>query len=199
MQRGLVIDLKRCVGCYGCAAACKAENATPPGIFWGRVLEEEVGKFPAAKRIFLPVLCNHCKEPACRDACPTAATQKRDDGIVWVDQNRCIGCRSCMMACPYGVRSYMAKVKSYFESGLTPFEKRGYARHQVGTVQKCDLCLHRVDEGLEPACVITCPAKARYFGDFDDPNSEVSRLLRARAHRQLKAELGTEPSVYYLE
>lgn len=199
MQLGLVIDLKRCVGCYGCVVACKAENATPPGVFWGRVLEEEVGKFPASKRVFLPVLCNHCKEPACRDACPTGATRKREDGIVVIDQNRCIGCRSCMMACPYGARSYMGKVKTYFENGPTPFEKQGYERHQVGTVQKCDLCLHRVEQGLEPACVITCPAKARTFGDLDDPNSEVSRLLRARMWRQLKPEMGTDPSVYYLE
>ncbi len=103
---GMVIDLLRCIGCHGCQMACKAENATPPGITFARVAFQEVGKFPNMAKIMLPLVCMHCDDPACVDACPTGATQKRQDGIVFIDQDKCIGCKYCMMACPYAARYY---------------------------------------------------------------------------------------------
>ncbi|MBI2918589.1 MAG: 4Fe-4S dicluster domain-containing protein [Chloroflexi bacterium] len=195
---GMVIDLKRCIGCYSCVAACKAENGTPPGVFWGRVLEKEEGKFPATKRTFLPVLCNHCQEPACLRVCPTGATSQRPDGIVLIDYKKCIGCRACMAACPYQTRYYLNSIQPYYPLGFTPFEERKYQKFQRGVVTKCTFCPERLDQGLEPACVQTCITGARYFGDLADPASQVSRLLRERYAFRLLPEAGTEPSVYYL-
>ena|SRR3990170_7333166 len=195
---GMVIDLKRCIGCNACTIACKAEQATPKGVFWCRVLEREEGKYPHVKRIFLPVQCNHCQDAPCEKVCPTGATQQRPDGIVMVDYARCIGCRACMTACPYQVRFYGKEIQGYFPGGLTPFEEMGYKRFQPGTVQKCTFCVERVEAGLEPACVQTCPAKARYFGDLEDGDGEVARLIVERHAFRLRPEMGTEPSIYYL-
>jgi len=193
----MVIDLKRCVGCYGCQIICKAEHFTPPGIFWARVLKEEFGDYPA-RRISLPLLCMHCREPECLRVCPTGATQQRPDGIVVIDKNQCIGCRYCMVACPYNARYFYAGPRSYYPAGFTPYEELGYQNHVPGTVQKCDFCVERLERGLEPACVANCMCKARYFGDLEDPESQVSRLIRERRGFQLNPELGTDPSVYYL-
>ncbi|MDO8692254.1 MAG: 4Fe-4S dicluster domain-containing protein [Dehalococcoidia bacterium] len=199
MRYGMVIDLQRCIGCYGCQVACKAENATPPGILWGRLKKGESGKFPNVRRINLPLLCMHCKDPECLKVCPSGATQQREDGIVFVDADVCVGCRACMVACPYTARYYHDAEKYYFgDQGPTPFEEVGYKQHPVGVVSKCDFCRHRVDEGLEPACVANCMAKGRFFGDLDDPYSEVSRLISEKRGSQLYPELGTDPSVYYL-
>ena len=195
---GMVIDLTRCVGCYSCIMTCKAEHGTPKGVFWAKVLEQEVGTFPSARRIFWPVLCNHCKTPACVEVCPSGATSQRSDGIVTIDYDKCIGCRYCMMACPYNVRIFMDEVTGYFSQGLTPYEERKYQEWQVGTVSKCNFCVERVDQGQEPACVVACPCGARVFGDLDDPDSEVSRLIREFRGTQLRSEAGTDPSVYYL-
>ncbi|MBF8304017.1 MAG: padC2 [Dehalococcoidia bacterium] len=195
---GMVIDLKRCVGCYGCVTSCKAENGTPPRVFWSRVLEREEGKYPSARRLFVPVLCNHCAEPACETACPTHATYRTEDGIVRIDENKCIGCRACMAACPYGARFYLKEARQYYTQEATPFEKLLYKKHQIGTVQKCEFCYERTQKGLEPACVLTCITRARTFGDLDDPDSEVSRLLKQRYAFKLRPEMGTEPKVIYL-
>jgi len=197
---GMVIDLERCVGCYASTTACKVENGTPAGVWYAPVYERELGRYPAAKRVFFPTLCCHCKNPLCMKACPTGAIDKRDDGIVLVDKNKCCGSRACVAACPYGALSFVKAVQGEFGDELTPFEQALYREnHVAGTVQKCTFCAHRIDQGnYEPACVQTCPTLCRVFGDLDDPASEVSRLIRQRNGAQARSEAGTDPSVYYL-
>jgi Fe-S-cluster-containing dehydrogenase component len=198
MRRGMVIDLRRCIGCYGCQLACKAEKGTPPGVFFARVLKHEEGQFPTVRQLFLPVLCNHCEEAPCIDACPTGASFKWEDGIVDIDPDKCVGCRSCMMACPYSNRYYNDNPQHYFAQGATAYEQVRGARHQTDVVMKCDFCRDRVRAGRDPACVANCPTVARHFGDLDDPTSEVSRLIKERSGFPLHPEAGTKPSVYYL-
>jgi len=208
---GMVIDLLRCIGCYGCQTSCKAENATPPGVTLARVEVTEVGSYPNVSRVNLPLLCMQCSNPPCESVCPTQATQQRPDGIVFVDEDKCIGCKYCMIACPYGARYFVEDIRGYFgEQGLTPYEAKGYQAHRAGTVMKCDYCRHRIDAGLAkglqpgvdreatPACVINCMAKARYFGDLDDPNSEVAQLVARAQAFQLNPEFGTDPTTRYL-
>jgi molybdopterin-containing oxidoreductase family iron-sulfur binding subunit len=146
------------------------------------------------------MLCNHCKEPSCVEVCPTGATYKREsDDLVLIDADKCVGCRACMTACPYHARYYLDKIRSYYpDQGLTPYEDAGYDRHNQGTVEKCNFCADRLENGREPACVANCPAEARIFGDLDDPESEPSRLIHRDGGFQLLAELGTDPSIYYL-
>ena len=207
MKYGMVIDLKRCIGCYGCQIFCKSEHATPPGMLWSRVLFYEVGRYPKVRRMALPVLCMHCEAPACVDVCPTGASARRPDGIVAIDRNKCTGCLNCLLACPYGARRlYPKNVEHFPGQGLTPYEKAGYQRHLPGVVEKCDFCADRVEAGLEPACVKNCMTRARYFGDLDDPGSQVSQLVRqarsCRVDPGVRPETGTTPetvpSVYYL-
>jgi molybdopterin-containing oxidoreductase family iron-sulfur binding subunit len=194
----MVIDLKRCIGCYACQLACKAERGTPPGVLFARVLKQEIGTYPSVRQLFLPVLCNHCEEAPCVEACPTGASHYCADGIVDIDPEKCVGCRACMMACPYGNRYYNDGPQHYYEQGPTPYEKARVQRHQTGVVMKCDFCRARVREGRAPACVANCPTVARTFGDLDDPASEVSRLIRERGGFPLHPERGTRPCVYYL-
>ncbi len=199
MHWGMAVDLKLCIGCNTCVIACKMQNGTPKGIFWRKVLEQEIGTFPAARRIFWPMCCMHCEDPVCLQACPTGATYQREDGLVLIDAKKCTGCAACILACPYDARSRWDGHGNYYENGLTPYEAKAYAAHVAGTVQKCDFCVSRLDEGLQPTCVEACPTEALIFGDLDDPNSDVSRALsEARLHFRLKEELGTRSSVYYL-
>lgn len=207
---GMVIDLTRCTGCSGCQVACKSENATPPGITWARMEWLEVGSYPNVHRIPLPVGCMHCREPECERVCPSGATYKREDGIVKVDQDLCIGCKSCMIACPYGARYMYDEARTYFPGHTTPYEQVGYGRHQVGTVSKCDFCSHRIDDGLKrglkpgvdrdatPSCVTNCWCDARIFGDLEDPTSEIAQVVGSGQAIQLKPEAGTDPQFYYL-
>ncbi len=208
---GMVIDLLKCIGCYGCQMSCKAENATPPGVTLARVEVTEVGTYPNVTRVNLPLLCMQCSNPPCEKVCPTKATQQREDGIVWIDEDKCIGCKYCMIACPYGARYFVEDKRGYFgDQRLTPYEETGYREHKTGVVMKCDYCRHRIDAGLAqgltpgvdreatPACVINCMAKARYFGDLDDPNSEVAQLVARAQAFQLNPEFGTDPNTHYL-
>jgi len=195
----MVIDLKRCVGCYGCQLSCKAEHGTPPGVLFARVVKREIGTFPNTQLVHLPMLCFHCASAPCVEVCPTGASHYREGGVVDVTTDDCVGCRACMQACPYGARYFNETQTGYFPGqGLTPYEQRKYAAQNVGIVMKCNFCLDRVQAGLEPACVANCAARARTFGDLDDPLSEVSQLVRLRGGEQLQPELGTHPSVYYL-
>ena len=201
---GMVIDLKRCYGCYGCAMACKTENHTPPGVFWARVLKGETGEFPATVRQALPVLCMQCEEPSCLSVCPTGATYQEEDGVVHVNKDKCIGCNYCAMACPYGARYHVDKWESYFPEGLPPTPLEDFCRKHfeeasgIGVSTKCTFCASRRKEGMEPACVAVCPAKARIFGDLNDPNSEISILIRRGRAFVLNPEHGNDPKVYYL-
>ena len=195
----MAIDLKRCIGCYGCQLSCKAEHGTPPGVFFARVAKRELGTFPNTRLVFLPLLCFQCGDAPCVDVCPTGASHYREGGIVDITRDDCVGCRACMQACPYEARYYNETQGEYFPGqGLTPYERTKYKDQNVDVVMKCNFCIDRVQAGLEPACVANCAARARVFGDLDDPHSEVSHLIRLRGGEQLHPELGTRPSVYYL-
>lgn len=200
MRYGMVIDLKKCVGCNACSVACRQEHGTPPGILYTRVLNLEVGAYPNTRIEFQPLLCMHCENPPCEEVCPTGATHKLENGIVVVDADKCIGCRYCMTACPYNARFFnYSSPKEYFPGqGKTAYETAKAAEHEKGTVEKCTFCAERVEAGEQPACVMSCTAQARYFGDLDDPNSQVSKLIAELGGQPMFAELGTKPSVYYL-
>jgi len=211
---GMVIDLQKCIGCYSCQVSCKQEHFLPPNIFWNRVVIAETGKYPTVTKQIYPVLCNHCAEAACVNVCPSGASSIREDGIVEIDYDKCVGCRYCVIACPYQNRTFYADGKAEYwpGQGFTELELIGKELYplQVGTVVKCNFCTERIDEGLKkglkpgvdreatPACVIACPVKARTFGDLDDPNSEVSQLIKQKKGFQLHPEYGTDPSVYYI-
>jgi molybdopterin-containing oxidoreductase family iron-sulfur binding subunit len=214
---GMVIDTRRCVGCRACVVACKAENNTPPGVSYTVVLEEAVENRLDDKPIFMTKPCFHCENPPCVDVCPVSATYKREqDGIVVVDYDRCIGCRYCITGCPYGARyfdvgeNYDQTTETVFGNLSSPeynqFRTRKAGRSPEGNVRKCTFCVHLQDkdgryskeEGRWPACAKTCTGHAIFFGDFNDPDSEVARLLRERQAIRLKEELGTNPNVYYL-
>lgn len=196
---GMAIDLGRCVGCYSCAMACKAENMTSSGVWWNKVLAKEEGEYPKAKLTFLPTACMHCDNAPCVAVCPVQATYRRADGIIVQDKDKCIGCKLCIAACPYGARTFLDEYRSYYPGqGPSPQEKHGAAFHKVGTVEKCTFCAHLKDVGQEPACVQACPASARVFGDLDDPASAVAKLVASSKAVQLQPEKGTKPKVYYI-
>lgn len=207
---GLVADLNRCVGCQTCTMACKLDNNTPPGVMWRNVRDVEMGEYPAVRRFFLPMQCMHCADPPCMKVCPTTATIKRKDGIVYVDIDKCIGCGYCVLACAYEARWLVKSTKSYFEGNGAKESWNGKVLNIVGVCTKCDFCMDRIDFGTKngskvgmdpeatPVCVNSCPARALIFGDLDDPSSEVAKILKERKSFTLHPEIGTNPSVYYL-
>lgn len=179
IRMGFVIITSRCIDCDACMVACRAENEVPLGHTRNWVKGSGVqGLFPKVREMFEPGNCMHCEHPTCVDVCPTGASQKRSDGIVIVDDSKCIGCKYCITACPYDAR---------FPNPVT------------GKADKCTLCLHRLEQGLEPACVRTCIGKARQAGDLKDPESIVSKLLAKYPTRQLLKPLGTGPNIYYID
>lgn len=201
---GMAIDLSRCIGCNTCAVACKVSNNLPKDVWWNVVHTEgrdfadtSKGTYGGEMQLsWLPVNCMHCENAVCEEVCPTGATVKRDDGIVTVDEETCIGCKACMEACPYDVRRLIENEPEYYLE--LPIGDPAAKSHKGGTVEKCDFCAGRIDRGEKPACMELCPGRARYWGDLDDPESEVSQFLSGRNATVLLEEEGTSPSVYYV-
>lgn len=178
MRWGMLVDLRKCVGCHACTVACQNENKLALGERWTKVLRVgPEGEYPNLTSYYMPMPCMHCQEAPCVDGCPTGASYKREDGIVLVNEDKCVGCKFCMVVCPYGVRQF---------------------NEQKGIVEKCKMCYERLDAGQVTRCTETCQLKARYVGDLDDPNSEISRLIAQHNAKPLYPELGTKPSVYYI-
>jgi phenylacetyl-CoA:acceptor oxidoreductase 27-kDa subunit len=205
----MIADLRRCVGCQTCTAACKHANATPPGVQWRRVLDMELGEYPGVKRVFVPVGCVHCADPPCMHVCPSTATRQRDDGIVTIDYDLCIGCGYCAVACPYQARYKVDKAEFAYGAAIESEAKR-FDPGRIGVATKCTFCSDRVDAGLQkglkpgvdpdasPACVNSCIARALHFGDLEDPASNVSELLAENQFFRMHEELETQPGFYYL-
>lgn len=206
----ITADLNRCVGCQTCTAACKHANATLRDIQWRKVIDIEAGEFPDVRRSFMPVGCMQCEDAPCLDVCPSTATRKRDDGIVTIDYDMCIGCGYCILACPYQARSKVTKPRTAYGGKAMRHEKQREDPARIGVAQKCTFCVDRIDYGLEngltpgidpeatPACVNACISNALQFGDVEDPNSNVSTLLTENHHFRMHEELGTGPGIFYL-
>jgi Fe-S-cluster-containing dehydrogenase component/formate-dependent nitrite reductase membrane component NrfD len=177
MQYGFVIDQRKCIGCHGCSVACKSENSVALGVHRTWVKYVEKGRFPFTRRFFQVTRCNHCSHPPCVTICPVSAMFQRKDGVVDFDSTRCIGCKACMQACPYDAI---------------------YLDPATDTAAKCNYCIHRVERGLEPACVVMCPQHAIIAGDLEQPDSEIARLVSREQVRVRKPEQGTAPKTFYV-
>jgi molybdopterin-containing oxidoreductase family iron-sulfur binding subunit len=219
---GMVIDIAKCIGCHACTVGCVAENKLPPGVVYRVVLEEETGQYPFVGRRFVPRPCLHCQNPPCTKVCPVTATWKTEQGAVIVDYNKCIGCRYCLVACPYGART--SDFGEWYTGGTAELPGKlvgrktagnAYEAHPaaeygqkwpdrnggspVGNARKCHFCLHRLKVGMLPACVTSCIGRATIFGDRIDPQSLVYEMIGSPRVYVLKEDLGTRPSVYYLK
>ncbi|MFG0282811.1 MAG: 4Fe-4S dicluster domain-containing protein [Phycisphaerales bacterium JB039] len=176
MQYGFLIDHDACIGCHACTVACKAENSVPVGNFRTSVKYIEKGRYPDVRRHFAVLRCNHCTDAPCVKICPVNALEKRADGIVDIDRDACIGCRACMQACPYDAI---------------------YLNEDLGAVEKCHFCAHKVERGLEPACVTVCPVGAIIPGDLQDPQSRIAQMVAANDTLVRRPEQNTRPNVHY--
>ncbi|CAN5527735.1 polysulfide reductase NrfD [soil metagenome] len=178
MNFGFVIDNRKCIGCHACTVACKSEHDVPIGVnrTWVKYIEK--GEFPDTRRLFSVMRCNHCADAPCVEICPTTALYTREDGIVDFDNRRCIGCKACTQACPYDAI---------------------FMEPDNHTASKCNYCTHRVDIGLEPACVVVCPEHAIISGDMDNPETEISQLLARETVSVRKPEKGTSPKLFYID
>lgn len=178
MRYGFLVDNRKCIGCHSCTVVCKTENHVPLGVNRTWVKYVEKGRYPNTRRFFLVTRCNHCENPPCVAICPVNAMYKSSEGIVDYNSSRCMGCKACMQACPYDAIY------------IDPDRK---------TAAKCHFCAHRIELGLEPACVTVCPEHAIIAGDLDDPSSEIAQLLGRETVRVRKPEQGTQPKLYYIE
>jgi molybdopterin-containing oxidoreductase family iron-sulfur binding subunit len=220
----MVIDLQKCTGCGACTIVCKNENNVQEGILWANKISKTVGKFPNVRYDYLPTLCNHCEKAPCVKVCPTQAMHKNNNNITMHDTEKCVGCRYCMVACPYKVISYNGenphkrwrdnqalilgtaspkelneKVKGNVIPYYNPERASTYAGiRPKNVVEKCTFCDHLVKNGQEPRCVERCPSKARIFGDLNDPESKIVRLLGKYTPFRIKESLGTGPKVFYI-
>jgi Fe-S-cluster-containing dehydrogenase component len=175
---GFVIDQRKCIGCHACTVACKSEHDVPVGVNRTHVKYIESGTYPNTSREFSVHRCNHCEDSPCTKICPTSALYPREDGIVDFDDDRCIGCKSCMQACPYDAL---------------------YINPNTGTAAKCNYCAHRIEASYEPACVVVCPVEAIVSGDLDDENSTISGYLRDHEVKVRKPESGAKPNLFYVQ
>lgn len=176
MRYAMAIDTRKCVGCSDCVVACQTENNVPVGFCRDWVVEVVDGTYPNVGIELRSERCNHCDNSPCVRCCPTGASHFEEGGIVLVQHSKCIGCGACIQACPYDAR---------------------YS-HPEGYVDKCTFCIHRVREGKDPACVSVCPTSCMYFGDLNDPNSEIINVLKNRKFKLLAPEAGTKPQIFYL-
>ena len=179
MHWGMLIDLKKCVGCYACTVACQNEHELPLELKYCKISKVgPIGQYPHLTSYNIPIACMHCAEAPCVDSCPSGASHHREDGIVAIASEKCVGCRYCMLVCPYGVR---------------------HMNEEKKVVAKCDFCIERLECGEVTRCVETCQLQARHIGDLDDPHSEIVQLIRKYNAEPLYGHLGTQPSVYYIK
>ncbi len=175
----IVVDLDLCTGCMSCEVACKQENDVALGQYWNKVLRIAQGEFPDTKQYWVPTMCQQCAEAPCVHVCPTGASYRNEDNIVLIDKEKCIGCQYCMMACPYGVRSWNQELRS---------------------VEKCTMCNQLTSVGELPACVKNCASKCRFYGDLDDPESDASQAIAKAdpASVHTMREVGNSPMTHYI-